>query len=262
MNKTECNIICSNLHYFYYDTDFFFEKMKENGFSCVEMYAGTPHIFIDRKSIDDFSQVKKSADEAGVRITDVRPETMSFRYHLCSLDDEWNESSLAAYKNVIDFAATIGAGSMNTNISGAFRDCAYEIVFDRVCENLKILADYAEKRNIFLTVESESGDNQGFIRTAEQLMNVKKRVASEALRFGINTDALAESGESLGEWKKVFGDKIRYIRFSSLESYLSLRREVTDEKMESADKIFFLMDDKYLDKPQEADRELKENIWD
>ena len=142
-------ILCSNVHYFYYDADCFFTHMQENGWGEAELYLGTPHIFIDSNVIDDFAQIPLLALKHNVRITDVHPETISFRYHLCSLDAAWNQSSLQTYRNVIRFASQIGAESVNTNLTGAFRDFGAKKKFSQVLGKTFSIWLFMRKKNEF-----------------------------------------------------------------------------------------------------------------
>lgn len=232
--------------------------MKENDLEEIELYLGTPHIFIDGTVIDDFAEIPLLAAQAGVRITDVYPETVSFRYHLCSLDKDWNRSSVNMYRNAILYGARIGAESVNTNLTGAFRDLDQTEIFENLVQNLKELAAYAEEKGIFLTLEAESPRFEGFITNLSQMKELDFRIPNSALRFGINIDALTDAEESLEEWREAFGDRIRYLRFSSVESFRNIWGKICQAKQKTEKLIFFFNDDRYLTQPMEADKVLKE----
>lgn len=254
-------ILCSNVHYFYYDADCFFTHMQENGWREAELYLGTPHIFIDSNVIDDFAQIPLLAFKHNVRITDVHPETISFRYHLCSLDAAWNQSSLQTYRNVIRYASQIGAESVNTNLTGAFRDLDQEKIFARLRQNLQHLAVYAEEKRVFLTLEAESSHYEGFICNLAQIQRLDTEIDSPVLRFGVNVDALEDAGETLVDWEKAFGDRIRYLRFSSIESFRKMYPQLNGTAWLSRRIIFSFQDDCYLEQPYVFDRMLKEAVY-
>ena len=257
-------IICSNVHYFYYDTAFFFEKMKKAGWKRIELYLGTPHIFIDGNIIDDFAEIPRLAAQHGLEIVSVHPETISFRYHLCSLDEQWNQKSLQTYKNCIEYASFIHANSVNTNISGAFRDLENSRIFERVAENLKLLAHYGEEKGIHLTLETESVQEEGFITSLNQMRNLDECIGNDNLHFGLNMRALRAEGEAAAEWENCFPGRIEYLRFSSAEDFQKAKKDIASMKKKDYDAIFFFNDDCYLDEPFQADYDLRKMIeqWD
>ena len=79
-----------------------------------------------------------------------------------------------------------------------------------------------------------------------------------ALRFGINIDALADAEESVNEWRDAFGDRVRYLRFSSIESFKNAQAQLRQSNINKERMIFFFNDDCYLAHPMEADKMLKE----
>ena len=88
------NFLCTNIPCFYFDTEYFFKSVAKAGFTQIELYLGTPHIFIDSRVIDDFNNIRKQAEKYQIKIAAVHPETMSFRYGLCYLDKTWNAASM------------------------------------------------------------------------------------------------------------------------------------------------------------------------
>ena len=248
-------IVCSNVHYFYYDTEFFFRSVSEAGARQVEVYLGTPHIFIDHAVIDDFDKGKELAEKYGVKIVSVHPETLSFRYGLCYLDDEWNKKSVRAYRNCIDYASWIGADQLNTNVTGAFRDHDQKEIFKRAASNLKEITAYGREKGIKIAVETESPCYEGFLARLSDAKKLSDFVEDENLLFNINYDGMKAAGETLAQWMDTFPERICGIRFSDLESYEAYQDEQGADIF-AGNLLFFPADDCYLEKPQDFDMEL------
>ncbi len=251
--RNKKNIICSNVHYFYYDTKFFFKKMQEYGLSRIELYLGTPHIFIDGNVIDDFAGIPQLAEEYGIEIMSVHPETISLRYNLCNLDEQWNQKSLEAYKNCIKYASLIRAKSVNTNITGAFRDFDNKKIFERVAENLKELILYGEEKGIYLTLDTESLDEEGFISSLTQMKNLDECIGNSKLHFGLNMGALNAANETVAEWEKIFRNRIEYIRYTSVSDFLNTEKDHFSLRKKDYDSLLFFDEDCYLDRPFDVD---------
>lgn len=248
-------LVCSNVHYFYYDTEFFFCHAAKAGVRQVEFYLGTPHIFIDYAVIDDFDKVKELSEKYGVKITAVHPETLSFRYGLCYMDDDWNKKSVKAYRNCIDYAALIGVSQLNTNVTGAFRDRDQKEIFKRAVGNLKEIAAYGRKKGVKVAVETESPYYEGFLARLSEARQLCDCIEDENLLFNINYDGMKAAGETIMQWMDTFPGRICGIRFSDMESYEAYETEqgadVFDGKF-----LFFPTDDCYLERPQDFDAAL------
>lgn len=248
-------IVCSNVHYFYYDTEFFFEHAAKAGVRQIEFYLGTPHIFIDHAVIDDFDKVKELSEKYAVKIAAVHPETLSFRYGLCYMDDEWNEKSVKAYRNCIDYAARIGVSQLNTNVTGGFRDRDQKEIFGRVVSNLKKISAYGREKGVVIAVETESPYYEGFLSRLSEAKQLSDLIEDENLLFNINYDGIKAAGETLTQWMNTFPGEICGIRFADLESYKAYQAEQKTDTFEGK-LLFFPIDDRYLDKPQDFDMAL------
>ena len=241
--------IISNIHYFYYDIEYFFKTVKKSGFDKVEFYTGTPHIFIDGNIIDDFESAFETAHKNGVEIVAIHPETMSFRYSLCRLEKEWNQKSLNAYLNNVEFAAEHGCRYIHTDISGAFKDDDEKSIRSNVVSNLNIIAEKCEENGIVLVLECMSEDNQGYISTINQLRRLINQIEAEVM-VGINYSALRTASETLEQWFREFGNQIKYIRVSDLDELENIREYVEKQKLE-LDIIHYPLDDCFLENPTE-----------
>lgn len=252
-------VICSNVHYFYYDTDYFFQKISEAGYKKVELYLGTPHIFIDGNVIDDFNHAADCAARYGCRIVSVHPETLSFRYGLCCEDEEWNKKSVAVYKRCIDYANQIGVRRLNTNITGAFRDKDAKRTMSRVIHNLREINRYGKEQGVSVALEAEADYYEGFLSNLKDIQIVADAVNDENLKVNINYDALKHANETVSEWLEVYRDRCDFIRFSSLEDFQRAQAEI-EEKQFEGNVGFFLTDDKYLDEPYKEDTRIIEAV--
>lgn len=244
--------LCSNVHYFYYDTESFFRNSRAAGFYCAELYLGTPHIFIDGRTIDDFSGIPKLAEAYGVRIKAVHPETLSFRYGLCCLDRQWNQKSLEAYKRCIDYAAEIGADRLDTDLTGGFRDQDRERILQSSVESLRELIEYGREKHVSVALEAAESELQGFITGLEQMRQFDRLLSDDRLLIGVNREVMELAGETLKQWETAFGrQRIAYIRTDDPQK-LAIEK-MADEGFDG-DVILFHAGDTYLEEPFALDR--------
>lgn len=245
-------MIGSNIHYFYYPLEHCFRKLAEIGYREMELYLGTPHVFVDRSVCESFADIGRLQNEYGIRITSVHPETISFRYNLCSPDDEWRNRSIAAYCGAIDFAEKHGIGRLNTEINGVFRDLPRAETEERVLAAMEEILAYGQQRGVTIALETESRTFQGFLTERGELERFASRLTVPPA-VTLNCDAAAEAGESMEDWFRTFGDRISLIRFGAGERI----REIRDAAAANGyrgEYLYYPTDDQYWDEPNAADR--------
>ncbi len=253
-------VICSNVHYFYYDTETFFQSMQKNGLKNVELYLGTPHIFIDGNMIDDFSRVTHISERYGIEILSVHPESLSHRYNLCSLDEFWNEKSLQAHKHCIDYAAENHIAQMNFNIAGGFRDVDEQLLCSRISENIKTLVRYAEEKGVNLVLETESPAYEGTVTTLDFAQRLDQYTGGEILSFGLNLDALEYAGETAEDWERCFPGRIRHIRVSDMDMLKEWKANQVGKDC-TYDIIVFPTSESHLEVPFDTDSMVREILY-
>lgn len=246
-------LLGSNVHYFYYDTEYFFQSVSRCGFQHVELYLGTPHLFIDSQVIDDFDCAAKLAEKYGVRIAAVHPETISFRYGLCYLDDRWNEKSLACYRNSIDYAHSLGVHRMNLELTGVFNDQDRNSIFRRAADNLRQLSDYGEERGVRLAVESTAACDGGLITSSREMKSFLQEADRAHIDVNINWEAVRASGESCLQWLEAFGGRCRAIRVADAAQYASAAEELHGICFDG-DVLYYPTDEICMQDPAAADR--------
>lgn len=256
-NTYEMRNILSNIHYFYYDTDYFFKSIRDSNFNDVELYTGTPHIFIDGYVIDDFDKVFETAKKYNVNIVAIHPETLSFRYSLCRLDEEWNRKSLNAYLNNVEFAAEHKCKFVHTDLTGVFRDDNQEDVKKRVADNLNVIGERCKEKGITLVLETAGRDNQGFISTISQLKYILDLVDFDVM-VGVNYTALREADETLGQWLDEFDQKIKHVRVSDLKEAWEIKNFLENKEVD-IDVIHYPLEDYFLENPTEYNERVGES---
>ena len=247
-------MIGSNIHYFYYPLEYCFRKMAELGYTKMELYLGTPHVFVDGIIKESFADIRRLEMTYGIRIIAVHPETISFRYNLCSPDKDWRKRSLEAYLNAIDFAESYGIGRLNTEINGVFRDIPRGETEKRVWESLSQIIHYGNERGVVVALETERRSFQGLLSTVGEFAHMTEQLP-EPPAITLNCDAAAEAGETVDDWFERFGEGISMIRFGDSSCFRELR-PLVEANGYCGDYIFYPTDDKYWDEPVEADRML------
>lgn len=250
----------SNVHYFYFPIEYCLQNLESSGFHEMELYLGTPHVFIDRNTVDEFADIFFLAKIHHIQISSVHPETLSFRYTLCHPDPIWNKRSVLAYKRCIDYAADNGVPSLHTDISGAFRDLPHTEIFEQVYKNLCELAVYAKDKKIALSMESTAREYQGFLSdlpSMAKLLDALDKYYSDVFYIGLNWEAVHAMKEDPNDWLHMFGERIQYIRFENPES-LKLIIPWCKESHYCGTLQFYPLEDDTLLSPYIADRQVRE----
>lgn len=250
----------SNVHYFYFPIEYCLQNLEDSGFREMELYLGTPHVFIDRNTVDEFADIFSLAKKHHIRISSVHPETLSFRYTLCHPDPDWNKKSVLAYKRCIKYAADNGVPCLRTDIVGAFRDLPQTEILEQVYKNLCDLAVFAKDKNITISLESTKREYQGFLPdlpSIARLMDALDKKFSDVFYIGLNWEAVRAMKEVPSEWLRMFGARLQYVRFENPED-LNLIISWCKESHYCGTLQFYPLEDDTLLSPYIADRRVCE----
>lgn len=98
----------SNFSYFCFPLNDFLEVQKRLGFETIELFGGSPQLWIDAYEHEDGKKIQKKIKEAGLVCPVLTPETAAFQYPLWTEDEDWRVHAISYWKQAIAVAAEIG----------------------------------------------------------------------------------------------------------------------------------------------------------
>lgn len=203
-----------NIHYYFYPLEYFLDAQLALGYRLLELWGGSPHIWVDHLSWCSTVGIKKQLAKNGQCIAVFTPEFSSYRYLLCSADSIVYRYSLEYYKNCLLLAAELGAKTMCINLTGRFRDENYDLAWNRCVESVAQLSKAAEEAGVTLAVETLSPCQACIMTSLEELKRLFNEVGSKQLKAVIDTVSLGMAGETLDQWFDAFGQDIVHVHLA------------------------------------------------
>lgn len=256
----------SNLPYFYYPLEDAFASMAAAGYQAVELFAGTPHCFVDPTGSSGCAGIRELAGRYGLSLRALHPETLSKRYTLCVEEPEWRALSMEFFRRNLELAAELEIPLVTLDGTGTLLDRPRAEAFDRCAENLSRLADYAEQLGIDLALAASPRQNPSCVHTVQELADMLRAVAHPRLKALLSLPAMEEAGESIPQWFDRLGPAIAHVHFCDArlgvsqvwgQGILPLKRCLAQLEAAGYAGLLcqYLENDAYQDEPAQTDRE-------
>ncbi|MFT8459472.1 MAG: sugar phosphate isomerase/epimerase family protein [Liquorilactobacillus ghanensis] len=212
MIKTD-NLAGMNIHYPFYALEDFFSYQNNIGIKNVELWGGTPHLYLDAASFESLNKVIALARKYKIKIPVFTPESIIYQYNIAAPNKEQWQKSKLYFKNAIRITAELGAKIMGINSGfGLLNEPASE-AWQRSLEMLSSLSEFAAQQNVTLALETLRPEESQIVTTIEDAKKMLHEVNSDFLKPMIDTTAITVAGETLEQWFNTFGTSIVHIHF-------------------------------------------------
>lgn len=204
-----------NIHYRYYDLEYFFEKCQKMQFVNAELWLCPQHFYINSFWSESSDKLKKLMEKYGVKIACLCPEQNNPKPNNIAARSELLIRNTEMYfKRVISLAGEIGCRKVLVTPGWNYHDEKAETARDRSAKMLRRLCDYAGDQGIELVLESIWNKSSEIANTKEKIQILKEAVHRNNLKLTIDLGALGDVGESVQEWFDLFGKDIIHCHFT------------------------------------------------
>ena len=208
-----------NKHYLFYTFDYFLEVQEKLNVKALEIWGGSPHVLMDDVSCLYCDEIRKKADDKGMKINAFAPECSTYQYFTCAWDSYALKKGMDYFKVAIKATKELGAPVMIARCCGGGRDEDPAKVWDRAVSSLKELGAYAADNGITIAVEAVTPEDPGIINTLPELKRFLAEVDCAAVKPGLDIVAMNVAGEKMNAWFDTFGADIANIHFADGRPY-------------------------------------------
>ena len=206
---------CASNHAFYYfSLEFALSCIRRSGYSALEFYGGTPHLYVDSESVAGLLEAKDLTARHQLGIPAFRIETESRRYRIGDGDRTVREKSLRYFDNALSAAACMGAGQVILDIRGGVIDSDFSRYRRRSVEDLRRVAASAEENGQELILSCVHREEVSCLHTLEEMKDLLSGIGMDNVGVCLSISVMAENAETVPDWFRTFGDSIRYVAFS------------------------------------------------
>ena len=206
-------IAAMNVHYYYYPFEYFLDVQKKLGCSSIELWGGSPHVWVDHLTYGDCKILKKKVEDKGQDIVVFTPEWTSFRYMLCASEPDRHRKSMEYFKKCIKVTAELGVPYMCINAAGSDRDEPYDAAWERCVEAVCQLCEEAKRENVIIAMETLCRDQSGLVTSLNELTRLFSEVKCSHLKAVLDTVSVEAAGETIDQWFETLGKDIVHTHF-------------------------------------------------
>ncbi len=209
--KKRNRLAVSNKHYRYYTFEHFLETQKRLGFRHIELWGGTPHVWIDAYEADSGAEMKKVVSGYGLEIAAFMPEFSSFRYSLGISDRAGHRRSMEYLKRCAHYAAQLETDYMLLELNGYRMDGDFARQWDSLLKTMGHIGTIAAKEGIKAAVFTDLYDGTNLLNSIERLRSCLNTVNHPGICPALNLSAMYMGAETMEDWMNTWKEKLAYV---------------------------------------------------
>lgn len=203
-----------NMNFQYFPFEYCLEVLERLGFSKIEIWAGTPHLYADDATLADAAQMKKRIAAHGMQVACYTPEGLFYPYNTASENEETRKRTIAFYKKNIDLAIEMESPYMLVLGGRGYYNQDTAEFWKRAVDTLAEVASYAEKRKFTLLLEPLQYEEANLVIHSKDVKKMLGEVGSPALKTMIDTVQMVSAGETIESVFSNVGEEIRHIHLT------------------------------------------------
>jgi protein FrlC len=206
-------ISAMNIHYRYFPLEYFLDSASDNGFSSIELWAASPHFFIDDVGPKETASLRRETDKRGLRIICFTPEQCVYPINIAAREKQIRTRSINYFEKAIDISADLECELVLITSGWGYFSEPPDEAWRRSQDSLEILLRKAETKGITLVLEPLRTDESNLVTSLPMLSKMINEISSAALKGMIDTIPMALAGETISDYFQVLGDDLRHIHF-------------------------------------------------
>lgn len=158
-----------------------FIDAKRFGYDYIELWGGRPHAFAPDLAAGDIRELKRLIDKYEMPVFGYTPEHNAYPYNFMIGSEAQREDAVRYLKLCLDMAKEMGADYMLVSPANAGYLATYDEIWNRMVRTLRELTAHAEKAGVKLVVEPLTPYESNAFKSANDLVELFKRIDSPFL---------------------------------------------------------------------------------
>ena len=158
-----------------------FEDAKRFGYDFIELWGGRPHAYAPDLKAGEIEEVKRLIDKYEIPVLGYTPEHNAYPYNFMIGSELQRRDAVSYLKTCLDMAKEMNSDYMLISPAHAGYLATYEEIWSRLVTTVRELVDYAEKKGVKLVVETLTPYETNAFKSANDLLELFKRIDSPFL---------------------------------------------------------------------------------
>lgn len=197
-----------------YSLEYFLDGMKEIGFENIEFWGGAPHYNYLAPQGEQQEHIKGLFRSRGLKMICFTPEQCIYPFNIAAKEDLIRKISIDYFLRCIEDAAGFGSEKIMVTPGWGNFDEPVEEAWERSADSLGILLAKAEREGVQIVYEILQPEESNLVTDLKSLDKMMSCFNSPYLACCVDTVPMCRAGETLEDYFRVFGDKVRHIHLN------------------------------------------------
>ena len=202
-----------NQHYHRYPFDYFLDSTVRVGLQAIELWAGTPHFYVNDATHHEISSILKEIKKRELEIVCFTPEQCIYPINLSAKDETCRRRSIEYFKKCIQVGNSLECNRLLVTVGFGFYNEPREEAWKRALDSLQELAKVAEADGITLVLESMSHIGSNVIFNLETLKKMYQEVNSPSVKVMLDTIPMVLAEDTIEDYGAAFGEDLVHVHF-------------------------------------------------
>jgi protein FrlC len=197
-----------------YSLEYFLDGMKRLGFENIEFWGAAPHYNYRAPQKEQQEHIKELFRERGLKMICFTPEQCIYPFNIAAKDSLLRRMSIEYFLRCIEDAAGFGCEQIMVTPGWGNFDESKEEAWQRSVDSTGLLLAKAKEEGVRIVYEILQTTESNLVTDLPSLSKMMKNFNSPYMTCCIDTVPVCCAGETLDDYFREFGDKVRHIHLN------------------------------------------------
>ena len=197
-----------------YSLEYFLDGMKRLGFENIEFWGAAPHYSYMAPQRAQREHINKLFRDRGLKMICFTPEQCIYPFNIAAKDSLLRRASIEYFLRCIEDAAAFGCEQIMVTPGWGNFDEPVEEAWKRSVDSTGILLAKANEEGVRIVYEILQKSESNLVTDLPTLAKMMKNFSSPSMTCCIDTVPMCCAGETLDDYFREFGDRIRHIHLN------------------------------------------------
>lgn len=204
----------NNFTYRRYNMDYFLDSAERLGIKNIELCGCHPHFTIYESVEFPVQELAEKIKSRGLKVSAILPEQNFLPVNIASANEYLRQQSVEQMKFYVRNAKLFDCDKVILYPGKALMDKPVSVAWVQARKSLKEICSTAEEFSVDILLESVSNFVSSLMMDIDSVKQMLDEVRSERLYVCVNSCAAYFANETLEDYFKEFGDKIKLVQIS------------------------------------------------
>lgn len=204
----------NNFTYRRYSFAYFLKAVKNMGLTSIELSGCHPHFTIFEAEEFDVKGFAKQIKDMGIKVAAIEPEQNFLPINIAATEEYFREQSIKQLSFYIENAKEFDCDKVILYPGKAFMNYPHSQAWKNSRESITKLCEIAAQHGVTILLEGVSNFISDLMMDSTTVKRMMEEVGADNLGVCVNSSAAYAAGETLEDYFKLFGSKIKMVQLS------------------------------------------------